>query len=127
MGIGIAELYRLFEQPRLSARPLRLLDIGSQNLHGADQETILSFVRKHNDVWRNDDLEAYAELLSNHNAEYSLDNRRKAHAAIYDGTTLGWCRPDIERTDRGTCFSLSALFEIQRQIERRRRMRQRPY
>lgn len=64
MGIGIAELIRLFDQPRLAIRPLKMLDIGSQNIHGADSDSIRSFIKKHNDVWREDDLQAYAELLS---------------------------------------------------------------
>jgi SAM-dependent methyltransferase len=64
MGIGIVELYRLFEHERLGNRPLRLLDIGSQNLSVADKDTVVQFVRRHNDVWNTDDLEKYAERMA---------------------------------------------------------------
>jgi hypothetical protein len=64
MGIGIAELIRLFDHERLKGRPLRLLDIGAQNLSGADPASIVHFVRTHNDVWNEQDLAAYAEAMT---------------------------------------------------------------
>ncbi len=87
MGIGIWELYDLFEHPRLAARPLRMLDIGEQNLHSGNKQAFINFVRRHNDVWNETDLDAYAEVLALGAAMHPR----------YGGTNGAWLGELVER------------------------------
>lgn len=64
MGISLKELTRLFKDPRLHQRPLRVLDIGSQNLHGASVAQILVFLRAHHPRFDKDAMLDYARALS---------------------------------------------------------------
>ena len=64
MGISLNELKRLFDEPRFQTRPLRVLDIGSQNLHGANAAAVVAFIRQHKDTYPLKEIEKYARLLS---------------------------------------------------------------
>ncbi len=64
MGISLRELRRVLEHPQLQHRPLNLLDIGSQNLHGAGVQEIIDFVHLFTDSVDKAQLQDYANLLS---------------------------------------------------------------
>jgi SAM-dependent methyltransferase len=63
MGISLRELRRVLETPRLQQRPLKVLDIGSQNLHGAAEADIIDFVNKNATGVNQLDLKDYAAAL----------------------------------------------------------------
>jgi hypothetical protein len=64
MGISLQELRHVLAYPRLKQRPLIVLDVGSQNLHGATPAEITGFVRKYCSRVNGADLRKYAEALS---------------------------------------------------------------